>query len=165
MVGECEIGSYGVDCSETCGHCLDVRQCSNSNGRCRNGCDAGYQGAVCKIREYMCFICCKSNMIRYENVLRSSSHKQFSYINKNTIAYLFVNIIVFCSTTLVDKIICFSTFVLFNFYFYFLMKWDRIKQDQAYFQDRKQDIWYKIEYYCFMNIFDSSTVNYILIAN
>lgn len=54
--------------------------------------------------------------------------------------YLFVNIIVFCSTTLVDKIICFSTFVLFNFYFYFLMKWDRIKQDQAYFQDRKQDI-------------------------
>lgn len=43
----CAEGSYGVDCNLTCGHCLDVNQCSNINGTCLNGCDAGYQGDLC----------------------------------------------------------------------------------------------------------------------
>lgn len=48
MHGECDVGSYGYDCNETCGHCRDVSQCSNINGTCLTGCDAGYQGDTCK---------------------------------------------------------------------------------------------------------------------
>lgn len=56
------MGSYGVDCNETCGHCREVYQCSKSNGICLYGCDPGYQGAMCKTRMYMCIICCKSKL-------------------------------------------------------------------------------------------------------
>lgn len=50
---ECDIGSYGVDCRESCGHCRDIHQCSNINGTCLTGCNAGYQGVLCKTREYI----------------------------------------------------------------------------------------------------------------
>lgn len=43
---ECDKG-----CNETCGHCRDLNQCSNVNGTCLTGCDAGYQGDLCKPRE------------------------------------------------------------------------------------------------------------------
>lgn len=44
----CEIGTYGVDCNETCGHCRDLNQCSYTNGTCFTGCNAGYHGDQCK---------------------------------------------------------------------------------------------------------------------
>lgn len=49
----CKCGFYGFECNETCGHCLDVNQCSNTNGTCFTGCDAGYKGELCKTRELM----------------------------------------------------------------------------------------------------------------
>nr|XP_034334886.1 multiple epidermal growth factor-like domains protein 10 [Crassostrea gigas] len=44
----CDIGRYGDQCSETCGHCRDVTQCSHINGTCLTGCKPGYQGKLCK---------------------------------------------------------------------------------------------------------------------
>uniref|UniRef100_K1R1S2 Scavenger receptor class F member 2 n=1 Tax=Magallana gigas TaxID=29159 RepID=K1R1S2_MAGGI len=46
-VYDCERGWYGVNCEETCGHCRDMDQCSNTNGTCLTGCDAGFQGELC----------------------------------------------------------------------------------------------------------------------
>lgn len=48
IIPECERGFYGIECSETCGHCGDVSQCSNVNGTCLSGCDAGFKGDLCK---------------------------------------------------------------------------------------------------------------------
>lgn len=47
----CDRGLYGVDCSESCGNCLDLTQCSSINGNCLTGCVAGYNGDLCKTRE------------------------------------------------------------------------------------------------------------------
>lgn len=53
IVLACENGLYGVDCRESCGHCHDVNQCSNINGTCLAGCDAGYEGVLCKRRKWL----------------------------------------------------------------------------------------------------------------
>lgn len=52
IIAECDRGSYGIECKETCGHCHDVSQCSNINGTCLTGCDAGFKGDLCKTRKY-----------------------------------------------------------------------------------------------------------------
>lgn len=51
IVLACKKGLYGVDCRESCGHCREVSQCSNINGTCLTGCDAGYEGELCKRRK------------------------------------------------------------------------------------------------------------------
>lgn len=48
---KCDRGSYRIECNETCGHCRDVNQCSNGNGSCLTGCDAGFKGDLCKTGE------------------------------------------------------------------------------------------------------------------
>lgn len=48
---ECDKGLYGIECNETCGQCRDLNQCSNVNGTCFTGCDAGFWGDLCKTRE------------------------------------------------------------------------------------------------------------------
>lgn len=52
----CDQGSYGDNCSDICGHCRDINKCSNSNGKCLTGCDAGFQGELCKTREFMSYV-------------------------------------------------------------------------------------------------------------
>lgn len=47
-LADCEMGTYGVDCNETCGLCRDLNHCFNTNGTFLNGCYDGYQGAQCK---------------------------------------------------------------------------------------------------------------------
>uniref|UniRef100_K1R0L7 Scavenger receptor class F member 2 n=1 Tax=Magallana gigas TaxID=29159 RepID=K1R0L7_MAGGI len=44
----CNTGSYGIDCKEKCGNCLDVYKCLYTNGTCFTGCVAGYHGNLCK---------------------------------------------------------------------------------------------------------------------
>lgn len=51
LLSACDEGSFGDNCSETCGYCRGVNQCSNINGTCLTGCSAGYQGHLCKTRE------------------------------------------------------------------------------------------------------------------
>lgn len=51
IVSACAGGSYGVECNKTCGHCRDINQCYHINGTCLTGCDAGYQGNLCKTRK------------------------------------------------------------------------------------------------------------------
>lgn len=45
---ECDVGLYGYNCNETCGHCMDKLQCSHVKGTCETGCKAGYSGQTCK---------------------------------------------------------------------------------------------------------------------
>nr|XP_022310810.1 secretory phospholipase A2 receptor-like isoform X2 [Crassostrea virginica] len=45
---KCSDGSYGKECQDTCGYCADQDVCHHTNGSCPNGCEAGYQGILCK---------------------------------------------------------------------------------------------------------------------
>lgn len=49
---ECETGKYGVNCSKSCGNCLNQSQCQNVDGFCSEGCSAGYMGSLCTERKY-----------------------------------------------------------------------------------------------------------------
>lgn len=44
---ECDIGRYGYDCYDTCGHCIDPAECNHVTGTCRTGCAAGCRGRLC----------------------------------------------------------------------------------------------------------------------
>ena len=47
METECDNGTFGQDCLESCGSCFGEKQCHHTNGTCLNGCNAGYQGLNC----------------------------------------------------------------------------------------------------------------------
>ena len=47
----CENGTYGQDCNNTCGHCLEEGYCEHTNGTCFSGCLPGYLGDLCKLRK------------------------------------------------------------------------------------------------------------------
>ena len=49
----CETGTYGKDCSNACGHCLNETNCIHTNGTCTTGCEAGYFGNICKTRKIL----------------------------------------------------------------------------------------------------------------
>lgn len=44
----CFLGHYGQDCSESCGHCSNLSDCSNVDGTCQTGCKFGYYERKCK---------------------------------------------------------------------------------------------------------------------
>nr|XP_034322449.1 receptor-type tyrosine-protein phosphatase epsilon [Crassostrea gigas] len=44
---ECEHGTYGINCSKSCGNCRKPSQCHNVDGSCSRGCSAGYKGPFC----------------------------------------------------------------------------------------------------------------------
>lgn len=46
-VVECIHYKYGLDCSQSCGHCTENKQCHHINGVCPFGCDPGYMGVQC----------------------------------------------------------------------------------------------------------------------
>ena len=45
---ECNDGKYGEVCGEECGFCADLSYCNHVNGTCLSGCDAGYNGNLCR---------------------------------------------------------------------------------------------------------------------
>ena len=44
---ECDSNTFGEDCGEECGSCVDSEQCHHINGTCLNGCERGFQGIEC----------------------------------------------------------------------------------------------------------------------
>lgn len=46
---ECDGNTFGQNCSEPCGHCLDNEQCHHVEDNCTNGCDLGYYGTKCML--------------------------------------------------------------------------------------------------------------------
>ena len=45
---ECESGTYGRKCENSCGHCVNQTDCFHINGTCLKGCGTGYLGNECK---------------------------------------------------------------------------------------------------------------------
>lgn len=45
---ECGGSTYGTECNELCGHCVNNETCYHVNGSCANGCAAGWENDVCK---------------------------------------------------------------------------------------------------------------------
>ena len=48
LPSECDGRTFGQNCSQSCGKCLNNDQCDPINGSCLNGCDSGYHGTKCK---------------------------------------------------------------------------------------------------------------------
>ncbi|KAI0240259.1 hypothetical protein LSAT2_009049 [Lamellibrachia satsuma] len=46
-VNDCDDGSYGINCNDSCGHCKDQSKCSVTMGSCPNGCETWYISDVC----------------------------------------------------------------------------------------------------------------------
>uniref|UniRef100_K1QV61 Multiple epidermal growth factor-like domains 11 n=1 Tax=Magallana gigas TaxID=29159 RepID=K1QV61_MAGGI len=44
----CSSGTYGQNCNEPCGNCLNNTTCNRYNGTCPSGCNAGFEGHICK---------------------------------------------------------------------------------------------------------------------
>lgn len=47
FVTACNVGFYGSNCKEPCGHCLKALNCSFTNGTCFGGCMEGFTGDTC----------------------------------------------------------------------------------------------------------------------
>ena len=45
---ECHSGTYGQNCTQSCGKCVAKQPCHYVTGACMNGCERGYQGKQCK---------------------------------------------------------------------------------------------------------------------
>ena len=61
---ECSDGTYGKKCQDMCGYCADLDVCHHTNGSCPNGCEAGYQGILCKARKLACYYANRAAMIK-----------------------------------------------------------------------------------------------------
>ena len=59
---ECSDGTYGKKCQDMCGYCADLDVCLHTNGSCPNGCEAGYQGILCKKRKLASYYANRSAM-------------------------------------------------------------------------------------------------------
>lgn len=46
LVG-CDDGTFGTNCSSTCGHCHKGQPCDKKTGACPKGCGPGYEGIYC----------------------------------------------------------------------------------------------------------------------
>lgn len=45
LIEECNDGTYGKNCNNTCGHCDPP--CDKITGKCPHGCKPGYEGVFC----------------------------------------------------------------------------------------------------------------------
>ena len=64
LVG-CSNMTFGQDCNNTCGHCLNNDVCHHVNGTCLRGCNPGHHGDLCATR--------KKITLHNTNVMRTSS--------------------------------------------------------------------------------------------
>ena len=47
-ITECQSGTFGSNCNDICGKCLNGTSCNRETGVCTLGCADGYTGSVCK---------------------------------------------------------------------------------------------------------------------
>lgn len=110
----CDKGLFGDNCSETCGHCRD-NKCSNFNGTCITGCDAGYQGDLCKISKSLRLTLYNIMFIFYFSkqrlckTLRSllcqnNNHKHTTFFSLKVIIQLMISGCIFSFEVMVDLI-------------------------------------------------------------
>lgn len=71
LLAECEDGTFGKDCTQTCsGYCKDNRTCNSANGYCLRGCVSGYIGNFCN----------KSIHLKDERFLKKKYFEKFMLI-------------------------------------------------------------------------------------
>ncbi|KAL4230214.1 hypothetical protein ACF0H5_010599 [Mactra antiquata] len=51
----CDNGTYGINCTEQCGRCLNNEPCNKTSGECESGCQSGWTGAMCRNKENVAF--------------------------------------------------------------------------------------------------------------
>ena len=47
QITACDGGTYGIDCSGTCGFCKYQTDCNFITGHCNEDCEPGYEGDLC----------------------------------------------------------------------------------------------------------------------
>ena len=54
IIQACDIGHYGEQCTNECKarNCHGNEMCTKETGQCVDGCEPGWQGTACTIREY-----------------------------------------------------------------------------------------------------------------
>ena len=74
----CRTGTYGKNCNDTCGHCLNPGECYHVNGTCVEGCEAGYQGNLCETSPYSIFSLSLKRFRDFLQTLVNVNHKEKS---------------------------------------------------------------------------------------
>lgn len=65
-ITECPSGTFGNNCRQECGYCLEKYHCHHINGSCLNGCLQGFRGEQCKHSK-----CFQFNMFYFNKRLMS----------------------------------------------------------------------------------------------
>ena len=65
---ECDGHTFGQDCAEACGNCVNDEQCHHINGTCLNGCKLGYKGQQCKQGNRVWARVCNQNITEQNQV-------------------------------------------------------------------------------------------------
>ena len=54
ILAVCDHGYYGMNCSDTCGHCVNGNTtCDIATGQCPDGCSAGWKGETCNSGKFI----------------------------------------------------------------------------------------------------------------
>ena len=56
MSTDCDGNTYGQNCTQTCGLCINGEQCDAVNGQCPNGCQPGFQPPLCSSGIFLHFV-------------------------------------------------------------------------------------------------------------
>ena len=116
---ECDENTYGQNCSNSCGFCLDGEQCHYIDGRCLNGCSSGYTGSQCtKSTVYLYILSLMFHIRIYWSPLKIKVHQNKSVRSKSSTQYHnwhgFWTMIKF--NTMVKLMTCYTWVIFFLLY-------------------------------------------------
>lgn len=87
-ITECPFGTFGNNCRQECGHCLEKYHCHHINGSCLNGCLQGYRGEQCKHRK-----CFQSNILYLnKRLMIHIAHLNNGFLHQSISVYLYISI-------------------------------------------------------------------------
>ena len=77
---DCNQGTHGLGCKQTCGNCMNNESCFHINGSCLTGCDPGYEGEKCNTGMLIHF--CPYDLVLKKNQCRIKGSLSNRYIDK-----------------------------------------------------------------------------------
>lgn len=78
ILAECDHGTFGVHCTDTCGECVGEEPCDPVNGTCLKGCGPGYKGNIC----------IESNIITFYPIIKRTFDRILNQSLRNTSEFL-----------------------------------------------------------------------------